>query len=327
MPPDGNPVEAPPQSHGTEGSSRGNAMKLSRRTFLKVCGATGAASVVPAAKARASTGTGEDTVAMLCDTTKCVGCRACEAACSEANGLPEPAMPGEDAVFDHRRTTDSHTYTVVNRYPAGQDSAPVFAKSQCMHCVEPACASACLVKAFEKTPEGPVVYKADRCIGCRYCMVACPFGVPKFEYESALPYVRKCIFCIDRVRQGKLPACAQVCPSGALTFGKRKELLELARTRVYQNPDDYVHHIYGENEVGGTGWMYLSKVPFEKLDMPERTTRPYPELTWPFLSAVPFVLMLWPPLLMGLYAFTQSREQSAHADGPAPTEEKGADHE
>src|SRR5208337_5024845 len=127
--------------------------------------------------------------------------------------------------------TDSHTYTVVNRYPASAQAAPVFVKSQCMHCVEPACASACPVKAMEKTPEGPVIYHSDRCIGCRYCMIACPFGVPKFEYEKAAPYIKKCIFCSDRIRAGQMPACAQVCPSGALTFGKRKELLEAAKTK------------------------------------------------------------------------------------------------
>jgi Fe-S-cluster-containing dehydrogenase component len=302
-------------------------MKLNRRTFLKVCGATSAAGLLAQAnKARAATHpAADDTVGMLVDTTRCVGCRACEAACSEANGLPEPAMLGEEKALEARRTTDSHTYTVVNRYQeSGGDRAPVFVKSQCMHCVEPACASACLVKALEKTPEGPVVYHADRCIGCRYCMVACPFGGPKFEYEKALPYVKKCIFCIDRVRAGKLPACAQACPSGALTFGKRRDLLELARTRIYQNPDAYVHHIYGENEVGGTGWLYISSVPFEEIGLVNRGNRPYPELTWPFLSAVPFVLMLWPPFLMGLYAFTKNRETLTQ---PGGGEGKEASHE
>jgi len=292
-------------------------MKVSRRTFLKLCGATGAASLVGTADARITPASDEQ-VGMLFDTTKCIGCRACEAACSEANGLAPPAAG--QVVFDHRRKTDSHTYTVVNRYSTDGDGAPVFVKSQCMHCIEPACASACPVKALDKTPEGPVIYHGERCIGCRYCMVACPFGVPKYEYEKALPLVRKCIFCIDRIRAGKMPACAQVCPSGALTFGKRSELLEKAKTTIYQHPGDYVHHVYGEDEVGGTGWLYISKVPFDKLSFPTNLgQRPYPELTWPYLSAVPFAVMFATPLLVGLYAFTKSREQ-AEQDATADKE-------
>jgi formate dehydrogenase beta subunit len=299
-------------------------MKVSRRSFLKLCGATGAASLIgPPANAGAAADA-DESVAMLFDTTKCVGCRACEAACSEANRLPPPALAGEEAVFDHHRTTDSHTYSVVNRYPARAQDAPVFVKSQCMHCVEPACASACPVQAMEKTREGPVIYHADRCIGCRYCMVACPFGIPKFEYDKALPYIRKCIFCIDRLRAGQMPACAQVCPSGALTFGKRKKLLEAAKTRIYQHPDDYVHHVYGENEVGGTGWLYISKASFEELGFPANLgNRSYPELTWPYLAAEPLVLVLGAPLLMGLHAFTKGREKAEKSDA---TDGKEIDH-
>jgi len=250
---------------------------------------------------------------MLVDTTLCVGCRGCEAACSEANRLPNPVMAGDAAVFARMRTSDSRTYTVVNRYPAaGDEGQPTYVKTQCMHCAQPACASACLVKALEKTPEGPVVYHEDRCIGCRYCMVACPFGIPKFEYEKAVPYIQKCTLCFGRLKRGEIPACAQVCPSGALQFGKRQDLLEIAKGRIYQNPGRYVHHIYGEHEAGGTGWLYISRVPFEQLGFrADLGTRPYPEFTWPFLSAVPFVLMLWPPFLVGLYAFTKSREEAA----------------
>ncbi len=164
-------------------------------------------------------------------------------------------------------------------------------------------------------PEGPVVYRPDRCIGCRYCMVACPFGVPKFEYEKAIPYIQKCFFCDHRLKQGKLPACAEVCPTGALRFDKRKELLEIARTRIYQNPNRYVHHIYGEHEVGGTGWLYITHASFEQLGFrTDLGTTPYPQLTWPFLSAVPFVLMLWPPFLIGVYAFTKNRERAVQSE-------------
>ena len=295
-------------------------MTVSRRAFLKIAGAAGASGAAglvgrPGEARAAPPRRGwDETPAMLVDTTKCVGCRACEAACSEANRLPDPARAAQEPLFAGKRTSDSRTYTVVNRYlsPGKNGATPTFVKTQCMHCVQPACASACLVSALEKTPQGPVVYHADRCMGCRYCMVACPFGVPKFEYEKAVPYIQKCSFCIERLDQGKLPACAQVCPSGALQFGKRKDLLEIAKSRIYQTPDQYVHHIYGEHEVGGTGWLYISQIPFERLGFrADLGTRPYPEFTWPFLSAVPFVLMLWPPFLMGLYAFRKGKGETA----------------
>ncbi|OGK78950.1 MAG: 4Fe-4S ferredoxin [Candidatus Rokubacteria bacterium GWC2_70_16] len=294
-------------------------MKVSRRTFLKLAGATGASGLLSRPQTASATTPHPDataTLAILVDTTRCVGCRGCEAACSESNRLPPPAMAGEDAVFEEERPTSPEAYTVVNRFHGAEDGgAPTFVKKQCMHCLQPACASACLVGALEKTPDGPVVYHEDRCIGCRYCMVACPFGIPQFEYSKALPYVRKCTFCRDRLAEGKEPACTSVCPSGALQFGTRKDLLEIARTRIYQNPDRYVHRIYGEREAGGTGVLYISGVPFERLGF--RTdvgTTPYSQLTWPFLTAVPFVLTLWPPFLIGIYAFTRSRTRAAEAE-------------
>lgn len=283
-------------------------MDLSRRTFFKIAGVAGAAGVVgrPAPVA-ADTRVRPEARAMLVDTTRCIGCRACEAACAEANGLPERS---DEPVVGTRRVTDPRTFTVVNAFAPKGDGDMRFVKTQCMHCVDPSCASACLVRALEKTPEGPVVYHPELCLGCRYCMVACPFDVPKYEYDRAIPYVRKCEFCAERQAQGEPPACVSACPSGALQFGTRAELLEEARTRIYQNPDRYVHHIYGEHEVGGTSWLYLADRAFEELGLrADLGETPYPAYTWPFLSAVPLVLMLWPPFLMGLYAFTRSREE------------------
>jgi Fe-S-cluster-containing dehydrogenase component len=295
-------------------------MDLSRRTFFKLAAAGGAAAIAApsTASATASHPAADGVVGMLVDTTRCLGCRACEAACSEANGLAGPAMPGEDAVFEQARTTDSRTYTVVNR--RGPAASPRFVKSQCMHCVEPACASACLVKALEKTPAGPVVYHGDRCIGCRYCMVACPFEVPKFEYEKPLPYVQKCTFCAGRLAQGQGPACAEVCPTGALTFGKRSELLEAAKERIYGTPGRYVRRVYGEHEAGGTSWMYIGDVPFEQLAFRDVGTTPYPQLTQSALSVVPLVVMLGPPFLMGLYTFSRRREQAAASEAAGTQE-------
>jgi formate dehydrogenase iron-sulfur subunit len=295
-------------------------MNLNRRMFFKVAGAAGAVAISPATTARASTAEGELNAGrrgVLVDATKCIGCRACEAACAETNVLPGPAMLDDVAVFAKPRTTDTKAYTVVNR--AGGSAPARFVKRQCMHCVEPACASACLVRALDKTPTGPVVYHKDRCLGCRYCMVACPFGVPKYEYDSPLPFVKKCTFCADRQAKGEPPACTSVCPSGALTFGKREELLESARERLYAKDSPYVRHIYGEHEVGGTSWMYITDIPFEKMGLPtELSTYAYSSLTQASLAAVPFVLTLWPPLLMGIYSFSKRRNDiEAHgADRP-----------
>ena len=301
-------------------------MKLNRRLFLKVAGAAGAVAAVPAATAKASTGEAEAAVSsarrgVLVDTIKCVGCRACEAACTEVNNQPEPAKLDDSAVFKTVRTTDTRHYTIVNAATMGASSSgsavPArFIKRQCMHCVEPACASACLVRALNKTPTGPVVYHKDRCLGCRYCMVACPFNVPKYEYDSPTPFVQKCTFCADRQSRGEAPACTSVCPSGALTFGLRDELIETARERLYAKGSTYIRHIFGEREVGGTSWMYITDIPFEKLGLPgDLGTYAYSSLTQASLAAVPFVLTLWPPLLMGMYTFSKRREQVAAAEG------------
>ena len=292
-------------------------MTLSRRSFCKLAGASGAAALAAGpAVASASTPAGVSTPSVLVDTTRCVGCRACEAACSESNGLPAPAGAGNAAAVAPARTTDVNVFTVVNRHPApASPGGERFVKTQCMHCVSPACASACVARALEKTTAGPVVYHPERCLGCRYCMVACPFGVPKFEYDKAAPYVKKCEFCAERQAKGQAPACASVCPSGALQFGTRADLIEVARQRVYQNPDKYVHHIYGETEAGGTSWLYISDVPFERLGFRgDVGTTAYPEYTRTALAAVPLILTIWPPLLMGIHTMAKRREEVRAAE-------------
>lgn len=284
-------------------------MSLDRRTFLKTVAIAGAAT---ATEAQASAGPGPRTRAVLVDTTLCVGCRACEAACSEENALAEPALAGDERVFAQTRDTATGAYTVVNRVtPEGVEHAR-FVKRQCMHCLEPACASACLVRALEKTAAGPVVYHADRCLGCRYCMVACPFGVPRFEYDKPVPYVRKCDFCARRQALGKPPACAEVCPSGALLYGDRAELIDAARTRIYQNPEKYVHAIYGEQDVGGTSWLYIGDVPFERMGFKtDLGTAPAAGYAQSALSGVPIMMTVGPAVLMSLYSFAERRRQSA----------------
>ena len=298
-------------------------MRIGRRGFLRGAGAAGGALLVGGgapAKAAASpqNSTGDvEFNGMLIDTTKCIGCRACELACNETNQLPKPKVDLlSDSVFAEKRDTTPDAFTVVNRFPNEKNpKEPIFVRRQCMHCNQPACASACLVKAFEKTKEAAVIYNKDRCMGCRYCMIACPFDVPKYQYDSPLPYVRKCTFCAERQKEGKQPACAEACPTGATLFGKKRDLLETARTRIYTEPDKYEHRIYGEHEVGGTGWLYLLGAPPEKLGLQANLgTTPYPELTAGFLYAVPLVFVLWPSLLLGLNHMVKNEEGGAHGE-------------
>jgi len=283
-------------------------MVITRRGFLKGVGAAGGVllggSGAPARAATAQTSAGGvEFSGMLIDTTKCIGCRACEAACNETNKLPKPKVDlFSDSVFSEKRDTTPDAFTVVNRFanPKKSDD-PIFVRRQCMHCNQPGCASACLTKALEKTKEGAVIYHGNRCMGCRYCMISCPFDAPKYQYDSPMPYVRKCTFCYDRQKEGKQPACAEACPTGATLFGKKRELLEMARTRIYTEPDKYHHQLYGEHEVGGTGWLYLTAASPEKLDMQNNLgTIPQPELTRGFLYGVPLVFVLWPSILVGL---------------------------
>ena len=256
-----------------------------------------------------------DSLGILFDSRLCIGCRKCEAGCNNVNELPPPDQPFDDlTLLSKKRRTDTKTFTVVNRYDPPQGiKTPLFRKIQCNHCLEPACASACFVKAFTKTKQGSVVYDASVCVGCRYCMIACPFEIPTYEYDKALtPRIRKCTMCHPRVVEGKLPGCVEICPNEALSFGKRKDLIKIARERIRKYPDRYVDHIYGEHEMGGTSWLYLSGVPFKELGMREDLgVTPAPELTAGALSVVPMVAGLWPVLLTGLYAVSKRKDKIA----------------
>ena len=305
-------------------------MEVNRRQFLRGAAATGGTLLIwnllsNPTKAFARDFSGQpDRFGMLTDLTRCIGCRRCEAACKEANKLPPLQIPLDDpSAFEEKRELDAETYTVVNRYQDTKTGKTVYRKVQCNHCAEPACASACLVKALTKSPEGPVIYNESLCIGCRYCMTACPFYIPTFEYFDALnPAIQKCFMCYDRISEGHIPACAQACPVETITFGKRSELLKLARDRIRNEPNRYIDHIYGEQEVGGTDWLYISEVPFEELDFPSNLgTIAYPQLTKEFLSAVPLVLVVWPALLGGFYLFTKRREQIAENEVSNPEKE------
>ena len=297
-------------------------MSISRRKFLGWITAAGAGTVAMKTSAHAAAGKHfkghPDSKAVLHDITRCIGCRSCEAACNEVNELPQPEKSFKDlAVLEQKRRTTPETFTVVNQYPSGTDpKKPVFLKNQCNHCLEPACASACFVRAFTKTKTGAVVYDPKYCVGCRYCMIACPFEIPTYEYDDPLtPRVRKCTMCYPRISKGLLPGCVESCPTEALTFGKREDLLKVARNRINTYPDRYIDHIYGENEMGGTSWLYLSTVPFKEIGMREDLgVTPAPELTAGALGAVPIVVGLWPVLLTGIYAISKRKDKIAQQE-------------
>lgn len=274
-------------------------MNFNRRTLFKMAGVAGGAALAPnRAEADMAAVVADDDFAVLVDLTRCEGCRTCELACSEANGLPEPDW-SDDFSYEAERSATDTQWTVVNRYETSKGE--VYVKRQCMHCLQPACSAGCLTKALYKTEEGPVIWREPKCMGCRFCMVSCPFDVPKFEYNSAVPKIQKCRMCWERLTEGEVPACVENCPNEALTIGKRSELLEMARARIVENPGDYVSHIYGEHEAGGTGFLYLSPVPFEELGFrTDLEQEAYPELTRDFLTAVPMVLVVWPAMMLAL---------------------------
>jgi formate dehydrogenase iron-sulfur subunit len=303
------------EKSGKDGPGQKKTMGMNRRAFLGTVATITGVTLVGAqgtAQASAEFSGWPNSYGLLTDLTACVGCRSCEKACNEANKLPAPDKPFDDvSVFEETRRPTHKAFTVVNRYENPNDkSKPIFRKVQCNHCKEPACLTACPIHAYNKTPEGAVTYNPDLCFGCRYCMTACPFNVPAYDYWSALePQIQKCTMCHSRIKDGKITACAEACPAGALTFGKREDLLKLARKKIADNPGQYVDHIYGENEIGGTNWMYIAGVPFEQLGFPTNLPkRALIEETKGFLGAVPIVLTAWPALFGTIYAALRHRD-------------------
>lgn len=296
-------------------------MDADRRTVLKILAGTAVATAIG--------GTGQasadvanlpgypDQFGVLVDTTVCIGCRRCEWACKEVNKLPNQKPLSEyekdQAVFRKIRRTQADTYTVVNRFHNPRDpSKPIYVKKQCMHCYEPGCASSCFVKAFTKRPVGAVTYDASLCVGCRYCMAACPFDMPAYQYyDPWTPEVTKCTFCFDRIsKEGGLPGCVEICPVETMTFGKRTDLIELGHKKIRDNPGRYFDHVYGETEVGGTSWLYLSAVPFNMIGFrTDLGTEPIPKMGKPFLSLVAPVFVVIPALCMGFYSFKKRRDR------------------
>lgn len=273
-------------------------MGNNRRNFLKTLGVVGGSLTfgksfgTPPAKADEN----KEFYGILYDSTRCFGCQSCEMACAEAYGFPSPEDFPEAGTV---RKTSTSKRLVVNAFETS--SGEQYMRSACNHCNSPACASACLTKAMLKTEEGPVIWREDKCMGCRSCMISCPYNAPKFEYNSPNPKIQKCRMCYEKLQTGDAPACVTECPAEALLFGKRRDLIEIARERIYSDPDSYHHEIYGEHEAGGTGVLYLTAVPPEELGL--RTdvgSVSYPERNKTFLYSVPAVLVLWPAFLLGL---------------------------
>jgi Fe-S-cluster-containing dehydrogenase component len=308
---------------------------MNRRKFLSCFTTVTAAVTLPSLRGAAASSAhlfaDTDMLGVLHDSARCIGCRKCEAACQKVNAdvlpspdklkSPEPSFYYR-SVMDKKRHTDFQRFTVVNRYKI-EDRLPVYRKFQCNHCIEPACASACFVKALRKTPEGPVIYSPDLCVGCRYCMIACPFYVPAYDYDNTWnPLIYKCTMCAPRLAKGLLPGCVESCPKEALTFGRRKELLQIARQRIVDNQGIYVDHIYGEYEVGGTCWLYLSPVPHKNLGQPEVGKTAPTDLTADILGTAGLAAGILTALL-GATCLVSSRRNKKYPAGHDAGDDRG----
>lgn len=289
-------------------------MALNRRDFLKLATVDGAVGAAAAGGTMLAADTAsaqllqrpprpmpEEAVGLLYDSTLCIGCRACQVACKRANGMPidipETYEAWNGGTWDTPTDLSGDTLTVIQVYQDGtmevkdrETDGFAFIKRQCMHCTDASCISVCPVSAMTKDPvTGVVTHHPDRCIGCRYCVLACPFGVPRYEFDNPFGQIQKCQLCTN-VPDRDIPACADVCPTGATLYGRTTDLQQEAERRLgmapgetYQFPrgalgDDRASHeapiahyqsaVYGEQILGGTQVRMLAGVPFADLGMP-----------------------------------------------------------
>jgi formate dehydrogenase iron-sulfur subunit len=262
---------------------------------------------------------------VLVDLTKCIGCGSCVVACKmyNKNEWIEDRAPtsGEGAMLA------DENWTVVQQCRISKNSGknlkvdgmspPVrtngseewrYVKRQCLHCKEPACASSCFATAFKKNETGATVYYPNLCVGCRYCMLACPFSIPKFEWDKPIPMLTKCSMCHNRIANGDAPACVSVCPTNVMKFGEQDELLKEAK-EILANDSRYVKHIYGEDEAGGTAWIYISDKPFKELGFKTNVPKEsIPKKTSLFSHAALPVGVVWAAILTCLYFLTKPRK-------------------
>jgi Fe-S-cluster-containing dehydrogenase component len=250
-------------------------MTMDRRTLLKGAAAAGAGAAALAAKPSAASErvpVPANAYGMLYDATRCIGCRACVTACKASNNLP-------GNLYDPPNDLDGYTKNIIKLYESNGEHS--YMKQQCMHCIDPGCANACMIGAFKKRELGIVTWDPDRCIGCRYCQVACPYNIPKFQWDTAVPKIVKCELChhiiVDPTtgdyKEGTQPGCCQACPKEAVIFGKYEDLLADAQQRIADHPERYYPagnpKIFGETDGGGTQVLYLADVSFDKLGLPE----------------------------------------------------------
>ena len=295
-------------------------MNLTRRNFLKVCGASAATLGIGAKMPPPITPPGPNPApisrnwdySVLFDANRCIGCKLCQITCKQVNNLP-----ADNNVVSLSATTLS-LIDFKNISPTASKPVIKPVKRQCMHCEEPACVSVCPVGALYKKENGVVAYDADKCIGCRYCMTACPFDVPKYNWDSANPKINKCAAqCLDDGTR-TMPACVQVCPVQALQYGKRDQLLALAHDRIDKNRDKYVGTIYGEKEIGGTSWLYVSGVPFDQLGFrTDLGETPMPQYTANIMERMPWIIGAIVTFLTGVAWWTHRTEPRQLVQAPA----------
>ncbi|MBW1810507.1 MAG: 4Fe-4S dicluster domain-containing protein [Deltaproteobacteria bacterium] len=269
----------------------------------------------------------EKKLGILTDVTKCIGCEECVKACREVNELP-PEKPWRWL----KNITDlsSARWTTIMKVDSPKGRR--FVRKQCRHCLEPACVEACIVGALQKTAEGPVIYDADICIGCRYCMVACPWEIPRYSWEDTVPYIQKCDLCYERATAGQRPACVEACPVEATIFGERDELLSEARRRLAAEPDKYVQKIWGEKEVGGTSVLYISDVDIKLNGLQQAVVdeTPMPQRTFKVLRHMPMVFLGTATVMGGVWWIVDRRQklmgsEEDSKDNSQKNEEEGAD--
>ena len=244
-------------------------------------------------------------IGILTDVTRCTGCEKCVEACTKENGLPLSSR----SRYRSRAGLSGERFTSLVRV-----SKDRFVRKHCRHCLEPACASACIVGALHKTSEGAVIYDDSKCIGCRYCMMACPFEIPKYEWRNPNPRIRKCDMCVHRVSKGLPTACASICPTGATNFGTREAMLKEAHRRLKKYPERYTGEVYGEKEAGGTGVLMLLSKSAAESDLPDNVPQyDMPHLTWNVLEKLPQIIPVWGAFLGGMYWLgNRKNEVAAH---------------
>ena len=307
---------------------------MERRRFLQSLAVLGSATALGRAASASEKGLPPDAVGMLYDSTLCIGCKACVVKCREANQLTPQRTRKDGGLHDMQTDLDFDTKTVIKLYQseAGSEGpSSAFTKQQCMHCIDPACVSACMLGALQKREFGVVTYRANLCVGCRYCQIACPFGVPKFDFGSATPLITKCEMCMPRLLEGKEPACTEVCPRKAIIYGKREALLQEAHARIARQPKRYFPKVYGEHDAGGTQVLYLNPagLAFEKVGLPALGEQSVPHLSNTIQESL-YQGMLTPAALYAALAFVvrrNNKNEPKHGEPPDAGTEAGNDHQ